>query len=49
MTSEGLFIGESLGVIYDYQIDGLWQIDDEIPDGYEFGAYKVLDINRVES
>lgn len=46
LTSEGLFIGESLGVIYDYQIDGLWQIDDEIPDGYEFGAYRVVDINE---
>ncbi len=45
LTSEGLFIGESLGVIYDFQIDGIWQLDDEIPSGYEFGSYKVLDLN----
>ncbi len=46
LTSEGLFIGESLGVIYDYQIDGLWQLEDEIPNGYEFGSYRVLDLNN---
>ncbi|MCK5281755.1 MAG: SusC/RagA family TonB-linked outer membrane protein, partial [Cyclobacteriaceae bacterium] len=45
LTSEGLFIGESLGAIFDYKIDGLWQIEDEIPDGYEFGAYRVVDLN----
>ncbi|MCK5368072.1 MAG: SusC/RagA family TonB-linked outer membrane protein, partial [Cyclobacteriaceae bacterium] len=45
LTSEGLFIGESLGAIFDYKIDGLYQIEDEIPDGYEFGAYRVVDLN----
>jgi TonB-linked SusC/RagA family outer membrane protein len=47
LVSEGLFIGESLGAIYDYKTDGLWQLDDEIPQGYEFGAYKVIDLNNV--
>lgn len=46
LTSEGLFIGESLGAIFDYQIDGIYQIEDEIPNGYEFGAYRVVDINK---
>jgi len=45
LTSEGLFIGQSTGVIFDYQIDGIWQQSDEIPDGYEFGSYRVLDLN----
>ncbi|MCK4746906.1 MAG: SusC/RagA family TonB-linked outer membrane protein, partial [Bacteroidales bacterium] len=45
LISEGLFIGESLSAIYDYTIDGLWQLDDEIPPGYEFGSYKVVDLN----
>lgn len=46
LISEGLFIGRSTGVIFDYQIDGIWQINDEIPDGYEFGSYRVVDINE---
>ena len=49
LTSEGLFIGESLGAIFDYQIDGIWQIEDEIPSGYEFGAYRVVDQNNDET
>jgi TonB-dependent starch-binding outer membrane protein SusC len=46
LISEGLFIGESLGAIYDYKIDGIWQLDDEIPPGYEFGSYKVIELNN---
>ena len=46
LISEGLFIGESLSAIYDYTIDGHWQLDDEIPPGYEFGSYKVVDLNE---
>ena len=46
LISEGLFIGESLGAIYDYTIDGLWQVGDDIPDGYNIGAFKVVDLNR---
>ena len=45
LISEGLFIGQSTGVIFDYQIDGIWQLGEDIPDGYEVGAYRVLDIN----
>lgn len=50
LISEGLFIGESLSAIYDFTIDGLWQLEDEnaglIPAGYEFGSYKVVDLNE---
>ncbi len=45
LISEGLFIGQSLGAIYDYTTDGFWQLTDEIPNGYEFGSYKVVDLN----
>lgn len=45
LISEGLFIDESLGTIYDYEIDGFWQLDDDIPPGYAFGSYKVIDLN----
>ncbi|QGY45212.1 SusC/RagA family TonB-linked outer membrane protein [Maribellus comscasis] len=46
LISEGLFINESLGTIYDYKINGIWQLDDDIPDGYEFGSYRVVDLNN---
>jgi len=49
LISEGLFINESLGTIYDYEIDGLWQLNDDIPAGYEFGSYKVIDRNNDEN
>ena len=45
LISEGLFIGEALDAIYDYRIDGIWQLDDEIPAYSDLGAYRVLDIN----
>ena len=49
LISSGLFIGESLGTIYDYEIDGLWQIEDEqngtIMKGYHPGEYKIVDQN----
>jgi len=49
LISEGLFIGESLSAIYDFSIDGMWQLEDEnaglIPAGYEFGSYKVVDLS----
>lgn len=46
LVSEGLFIGEPIDAIYDYEIDGHWQLNDEIPDGYQFGSYKVADLNE---
>ena len=45
LISSGLFIGESIGTIYSYEIDGIWQIDDDIPDGYEPGTYRIVDQN----
>lgn len=46
LVSEGLFIGEPLDAIYDYKIDGKWQVGDEIPSGYDLGSNRVLDLNE---
>lgn len=45
LIGEGLFIGESIGSIYDYEVLGIWQIDDEIPEGYFPGSYIIADLN----
>ena len=46
LTSSSLFIGESLSAIYDYTIDGIWQVGDNIPEGYHPGNYRIVDINE---
>lgn len=46
LVSEGLFIGESIDAIYDYEVDGKWQVADDIPSGYDLGAHKVVDLNN---
>ena len=45
LTSSSLFIGESLSAIYDYTVDGIYQVGDEIPEGYHPGNYRIVDIN----
>ena len=46
LTSSSLFIGESLSAIYDYTVDGIYQVGDDIPDGYHPGNYRIVDINN---
>ncbi len=46
LTSSSLFIGESLSAIYDYTIDGIWQVGDNIPEGFHPGNYRIVDINN---
>lgn len=46
LTSSSLFIGESLSAIYDYTIDGIYQVGDDIPEGYHPGNYRIVDINN---
>ena len=46
LSSSSLFIGESLSAIYDYTVDGIYQIGDDIPDGYNPGNYRIVDINK---
>ncbi len=46
LVASGLFIGHSLGAIYGYRTDGMYQIDDDIPDGYLPGTYRIVDQNN---
>ncbi|MPR33031.1 TonB-dependent receptor [Salmonirosea aquatica] len=39
------FIGEPLGVLYDYVRDGIYQEGDELPKGYKPGFVRVKDLN----
>jgi TonB-linked SusC/RagA family outer membrane protein len=46
LIASGLFIGEPIGSIYSYTIDGIYQIDDtDIPTGYAPGQYRIRDLN----
>ena len=44
-VSSNLFIGHSIGTVYGYKIDGIYQLDDEIPEGFHPGNYKIADTN----
>lgn len=46
LTSSSLFIGESLSAIYDYETDGIYQIGDNIPEGFHPGNYRIVDYNE---
>ena len=39
------FIGKSIGAIYDYTIDGVYQIGDNIPSSYHAGNFRLKDID----
>ena len=43
LIASGLFIGRPIGTIYDYQVDGIYQVGDERPTGFEPGSYRVVD------
>jgi TonB-linked SusC/RagA family outer membrane protein len=46
--NDGLFIGRTLGTIYDYKVIGMWQQADSakgIMPGMKPGTYKLLDVN----
>ncbi|MDR3261042.1 MAG: TonB-dependent receptor [Tannerella sp.] len=49
LISSGIFIGKPLGVWYDYDRIGMWQLADKqaylIPSGFEPGQMKVRDVN----
>lgn len=46
LVASGLFIGEPIGTVYGYQIDGMWQLDDNIPVGWYPGTYKLHDFGN---
>ncbi|MDY7396891.1 TonB-dependent receptor [Aureibaculum sp. 2210JD6-5] len=47
-VSRGWFIGESLGAIYGYQTNGIYQEGDDIPSGYRPGWFRILDTDGVD-
>ena len=49
LIGNSLFIGKARGAIYNYTIDGLFQIaDTDIPVGYRPGNYKIKDISGID-
>ncbi|MCC5930147.1 MAG: SusC/RagA family TonB-linked outer membrane protein [Cyclobacteriaceae bacterium] len=45
LVASGLFIGKSIGTIYNYELDGIWQLNDEVPNGFFPGTYRIVDQN----
>lgn len=49
LTANNLFIGHPQNVIYDYEVIGMWQLEDQeagrIPTGFFPGTYKLNDLN----
>jgi len=46
LVTDGLFIGEPMGVVYGFVEDGLYQIGDtDIPDGWYPGQHRFKDLN----
>lgn len=48
LTASSLFIGRSKSAIYDYKVDGIYQVGDEIPTGYYAGNYKIAETDGVD-
>jgi TonB-linked SusC/RagA family outer membrane protein len=46
LISSNLFIGQPLSVIYHYDVDGIYQLGDNIPSGYYPGSYRIADHNN---
>ncbi len=46
LIASNLFIGKSLQSIYNYKIDGIWQLSDDIPNGYHAGNYRIVDTDE---
>lgn len=50
IASNNLFIGKPLNVWYDYKINGMWQLADEvngnIPAGFSAGTWKLADLDK---
>jgi len=45
LPQSGLFVGQPTAVIYDYQVNGIWQVGEQIPTGYSPGTYRIVDQN----
>jgi len=46
LVSSGLFIGKSISAIYDYQVDGIYQLHDERLPGFPVGSVRIIDRNN---
>ena len=47
--NNGWFVGQPIGVIYDYEKVGIVQTGDEVPDGFEPGEIKIRDQITVDT
>ncbi len=45
LVASGLFIGESINAIYDYESAGIIQLGDEVPNGFFVGTHRIVDQN----
>jgi len=45
LVASNLFIGESIGTVYGYELDGFYQIGDERPAAYPVGSPRIVDRN----
>lgn len=46
--SNSWFIGRPVNVFFGYQVDGIYQLDDEIPSGFSAGEYRLKDTDGQE-
>lgn len=46
LIANKLFIGRSIGTVFDYQVDGVYNLTDERPTGFAPGSYRVIDQNN---
>ncbi len=48
LISSNLFIGQPLSAIFHYDVNGIYQLGDNIPAGYYPGSYRIVDHNGDE-
>lgn len=46
LVASGLFIGKSIQTIFDYQADGIYQLNDTRLPGFQIGSYRVVDLDK---
>jgi len=46
LVSSGLFIGKSINAIYDYKLDGIYQLNDTRIPGFPVGSLRIVDQNK---
>lgn len=46
LVSSGLFIGKSISTIYDYQLNGIYQLNDTRIPGFPVGSVRIIDQNK---